>query len=292
LTLEQLAQAYVAHLQALNRRPATIKLAKRALRNFLAFLGEDRLPTRADVLAYRARLKQSPLSQSTNYGFFQNVRSWLAWAVAQNHLLHNPAEAFRDKAPRKRSRYCPTEAEVARLLDVPENRPADRLALEILYGAGLRRAELCGLGLHDYQRQPPALLVRGGKGQVDRLVPIGDKLQKLLEDYLSNTRPKLHAGPGETALLLDRFGNQFDPNTFAVRFNRLRRRCELPRITIHSLRHAYASHLLANGATLIEIRYLLGHRQLKTTERYTHLHPLELLREYRRTHPRARRKTR
>jgi site-specific recombinase XerC len=104
LTLEQLVQGYLSHLEALNRRPNTLKLAERAVRKFLAFLGEDRLPTQADFIAYRAMLKESPLSPSTRYSFFQNVRSWLAWGVTQNHLLHNPAKGFRDKAPHKQSR--------------------------------------------------------------------------------------------------------------------------------------------------------------------------------------------
>jgi len=214
--------------------------------------------------------------------------------VTHNHLLLNPSDGFQGKAPWKKSRYAPTVAEMSRLLEVPDqDEPIgarDRLALEILYGAGLRRNELCSLNLHDYRRQPPALMIRAGKGQKDRLVPIGDKLQALLEDYLATTRPALSPKAEEPALLLSVFGNRIHPMTLQMRLRLHRDRIGLPQLTIHGIRHAYATHLLAGGAKLYEIQLLLGHRRLYTTERYTHLYPHELLAVYRRSRPRARRK--
>ncbi len=180
--------------------------------------------------------------------------------------------------------------EVARLIEAPVQslKPAalrDRAIVETLYSSGLRVSELCGLNWRDIDEEIGMVMVRQGKGNKDRLVPIGEPALKALAEW-RRAMPIAweQIGPVFTNLRGGRL------TTRAVEAM-LARRLELSglrtAITPHGLRHCFATHLLNNGADLRSIQEMLGHTSLATTQRYTHLNVTHLKEVYRRAHPRA-----
>jgi site-specific recombinase XerD len=184
-------------------------------------------------------------------------------------------------APRRPRRLpdAPTSAEIEQLLAGLEGEGAiairNRALVEIVYSAGLRSAEACGLDLGDVDFEQELVHVRHGKGGKDRVVPLGEEAQHWLARYLRDARPELAAGAND-ALFLSARGRRLDTST-------LRRVAPHP----HRLRHAFATHLLEGGADLRTIQELLGHSSLSTTQIYSHVDPRHLRRAYDSAHPRS-----
>jgi integrase/recombinase XerC len=177
----------------------------------------------------------------------------------------------------------------------------DKAILEVLYGCGIRNAELTGLNLNDIHWANEAILVRG-KGQKQRLVPLGDAAAKAIREYLAERSARLAAagnlkGNATPALFINlqlrglgNAGGQARLTTRSV--GRIVKRIAILRglsadVHPHTLRHAFGTHLLEEGADLRAIQELLGHERLSTTQRYTQLTAAQLTQVYDRTHPRA-----
>ena len=166
----------------------------------------------------------------------------------------------------------------------------DREILEVLYGGGLRVGELCGLSVDDFDPDGRVLRVMG-KGKKQRLCPINVRAVAALEAYLAR-RPQLlnkSRQPGaQEALFLNHRGGRLTRRSVARHLDRYVRRCGLVRkVSPHTLRHSFATHLLGAGADVRSIQELLGHASLSTTQRYTHVSWEQLQRVYDRAHPHA-----
>lgn len=292
------------HLEAMRLRgfsPATLN-CRRAWVGRLADwalsrgLGPAQL-TSADLAAYQRYLLWVPghhgqlLAANTVHHALVQMASFLAWAAENGHLVANPAARMVLPRPPQALPMLPTEAEVGRLLAaVVLTTPLglrDRAVLETFYATAVRRAECCALDLQDYDRSRSELRIRG-KGGFERLVPTGEALAGTLERYLSQARPRL-ADRGESALFVSHTGDRLITQMANILVRRHARAAGLSGLTCHSLRHACASHLLANGADIRQIQALLGHVIITSTERYLQLFPHALAAEHQRTHPRARR---
>ncbi|NJL70894.1 MAG: tyrosine-type recombinase/integrase [Candidatus Competibacteraceae bacterium] len=168
----------------------------------------------------------------------------------------------------------------------------DRILVEFLYGTGLRVGECVALDLSDLDLQKNQLIIDNTKTKYDRIVPFGQRLRDLMDHYLKDIRPLFEPQVGQhQALWLTRRGWRSDP--INVGFAMRKRSAELGfSITPHSLRHAYATHLLQHGASVVAVQALLGHQRLSSTQRYTHLLITDLKAEHFKTHPRARRNPR
>ena len=182
-------------------------------------------------------------------------------------------------------------AEVELLLESAPDGPLqlrDRLALELLYACGGRASEVCRIGVGDF-KEGRALVRLQGKGRKERMVPIGDKARYYLKRYLTELRPKLVPKPSEDCLLLSARGA---PLSRQILWGIVKKTSELAGIGrpvyTHLLRHSFATHLLQNGADLRAVQELLGHANLTTTQRYTHVDAKRLVEIHRRFHPRAR----
>ena len=151
----------------------------------------------------------------------------------------------------------------------------NRALVELVYSAGLRSAEAVGLDLGDVDFEQELVHVRRGKGGKERVVPLGEEAALWLGRYLREARPSLAKGANDAFFLSTR-GRRLDTST-------LRRIVPHP----HSLRHAFATHLLEGGADLRTIQELLGHSSLSTTQVYSHVDPRHLRRVYDRSHPRS-----
>jgi integrase/recombinase XerC len=162
----------------------------------------------------------------------------------------------------------------------------DRAALELLYGAGIRVSELCGLDLGDVDRARRVVRVFG-KGAKERTVPFGVPAQEAVEDWLRLGRPAL-AGPGSgRALLLGARGGRLHPTVVRRLVGQYARRAGVPATSPHGLRHSAATHLLEGGADLRSVQELLGHASLASTQIYTHVSVERLRSAFRQAHPRA-----
>jgi integrase/recombinase XerC len=184
--------------------------------------------------------------------------------------------------------------EVFALLATPSSHSAlglrDRAILEVLYGAGLRVSELCGLSLGDVELEARTVRVLG-KGRKERLCPLNAAAVDALRAYLkTRSRLLVRAAPGQDprALFLNRRGGRLTPRSVARHLDRYVLQLALARkVSPHALRHSFATHLLAGGADVRSIQELLGHASLSTTQRYTHVGLEHLQAVYDQAHPRA-----
>lgn len=297
MSLAELIGLYTDWQRSLGRSPAQFVHLRLAFQNLLDQVpGEDvHALTARHLAAFQAWLRQQPLSPGTIYHRWSIVFRLLQWAVKRQILLQNPGVGLEMNKPEPElPRFVPSQRQVHRLLECPSPYTIlgqrDRFIWEMFYGTGLRRRELERLDIDDVSREACAVRVRRGKGGKDRLVPLGDHLLSRWEHYLREIRPALRPPAREKALLIDsQGGRRLSHGSLQARLRRYTKKLGLDACTLHSLRHACALHLLQNGATLEQIRCLLGHRQVTTTQTYTQIQPEDLMRTYRRTHPRARR---
>ncbi|MGH9579187.1 MAG: tyrosine-type recombinase/integrase, partial [Terriglobales bacterium] len=196
------------------------------------------------------------------------------------------------RLPQKLPRV-PTVEEMNSVLDgaMPEQSafPArDHVLLELLYGCGIRNSELVGLDLDDIRWSQEALLVRG-KGRKERIVPFGDAAKAALATYLPLRNQRLAAaGKSTRALLINRRGGRLTTRSVGRIVKQFAVAKGLsPDVHPHTLRHAFGTHMLEEGADLRAIQELLGHERLATTQRYTQLSVRHVLSVYDKTHPRA-----
>lgn len=300
-----LLRLYLEHQALLGLSANTLAIRKGWCGRFADFCREEGAATPGAVTArhvarWRLRLERGAkrrggrLAPASRTQALYSVKQWLTWAHRQGSLLVNPArELVLGAAPMRPRRYL-SEAETELLLSQPEGHTPiglrDRAALELLYSAGLRAGECCGLNLADLDLAEGLLWVRRGKGGKDRLLPVGACLGAALARWLVQGRPALALpGSGEQALLLSQYGGRLERQALAKRMEVYVERAGLigtRRPSLHSLRHSCASHMLRNGAELRQLAEFLGHASVQSTETYTHLEPLDLVAEHERTHPR------
>ena len=244
------------------------------------------------VRGFVASLSHGGLERSSVSRKLSTVRSLLRHAVREGRIDVSPAAAI--PSPRV-PRHLPatlTVDEVFNLLDHIRSDDIaalrDRAILEMLYAAGLRVSELVGLDMNDVDL--PGMLVRVmGKGHKERVVPFGRKAADSLRLWLAASRPLRADGGHPTAVFLNRRGGRLtDRSVRRIVDRRLAEAAIHAKISPHTLRHSFATHLLGAGADLRAIQELLGHSSLSTTQRYTHVSPDALMRVYDRAHPRAR----
>src|SRR5258708_8208707 len=164
----------------------------------------------------------------------------------------------------------------------------DRLMLELLYGCGIRNSELIGINLDDIRLSAEAILIRG-KGKKERCVPFGDSVKSALATYLTPRQQTLAEHKKTTqALLINQRGGRLTTRSVGRIIKKIAVAKGLsPDVHPHTLRHAFGTHMLEEGADLRAIQEMLGHERLSTTQRYTQLSMKHVLTVYDQTHPRA-----
>jgi integrase/recombinase XerC len=260
-----------------------------------------------DIRAYLAVLYSRGLSRASAARALAAIRSWFKWLARNGHIQQNAALLVATPRLPKHLPRVPSIEQMNMVVDsVGEDAaswPArDRAILELLYGCGIRNAELVGLNLADIHWANEAILIRG-KGQKQRYVPLGDAAAEAIRTYLDERTAKFAAAgladKVATAALfvnlqlrgLGKPGGDARLTTRSV--GRIVKRIAIVRglsadVHPHTLRHAFGTHLLEEGADLRAIQELLGHERLSTTQRYTQLTTSQLMQVYDRTHPRAR----
>jgi integrase/recombinase XerC len=223
-----------------------------------------------------------------------SIKAFYGYLVRTRRLAQSPAKLVKSpKLPKTLPKVLPVD-EVLQLLESPTAKTVlglrDRAILQLLYGAGVRISELCGLSLGDVELTSGQIRVFG-KGSKERLCPIHQRAVAVLEGYLAR-RGELLANPGPAqdagALFLNYRGGRLRPRSIARHLDRYVLMLALNRkVSPHALRHTFATHLLAGGADIRSIQELLGHASLSTTQRYTHVSFEHLQSVYDDAHPRA-----
>jgi len=304
-----------AYLQMLaNERNAsahTLRAYARELHGFAAWLRErGGAPEVAQIehthiRAFLGTLYARGLSKASAARALAAIRSWFKWLARNNHVEQNAASLVSTPRLPKHLPRVPSIEQMNRVVDSVGGDAAswparDRAILEMLYGCGIRNAELTALNLDDIQWANEAVLVRG-KGQKQRYVPLGDAAAAALRAYLAEREARLAAAgqekPARTPALfvnlqLRGLAKGGDARLTTRSVGRIVKRIAILRglssdVHPHTLRHAFGTHLLEEGADLRAIQELLGHERLSTTQRYTQLTTAQLTAVYDRTHPRA-----
>ena len=257
------------------------------LSDLLAFINHERTRALKEPAPESARR----LSSESLYLQIAALRAFYSFAEAERHLPQNLAENLSLPRRWKRLPQCLSNAEVKKLLDLETpgdpSSLCDQAALELAYASGLRLAELRGIRLEQLHLEAGFVTVIG-KGNKERVVPLGRKAVEAIRRYLTAGRPKLVTARSPANLLLTRRGTPFAAVTLWLRFKRRAARAGIGRnLTPHMMRHSFATHLLENGADLRVIQELLGHASISTTEVYTHLDGRRLREVHRKFHPRG-----
>lgn len=300
-----LDEAYVRFVEALAERhyaPATRTAYRDHLRAFLRWLGPDAgtraVPSigRADVERYQEMLVGSALAKETQALRIRALKRWFEWLEERGILFQSPAHRIVETpAGRRKLPRVLTAAEVERMLAVPNpslrRGVRDRAMLEVLYATGVRRGELVALDVFDVDLDLGVARIRSGKGRKGRVVALTAESKRWLRTYLAEVRPRYEPHRrGERALFVDRQGRRISGEVVG---NVVRAAAQgagiASRVTVHSFRHAFATHLRQRGAPIGVIQKLLGHANpWITSEIYTRVVPSEVKAEHERTHPRER----
>jgi integrase/recombinase XerC len=286
---------FLRHLNERNSSPHTIKAYTGDLAEFSSYVG-SRAWKEIDHITIRGFLSQlyaKGLSKKSVARALAAVRSLYRWLAQEGVVEQNPAKLVATpKLPKKLPRV-PTIEEMNSVLDgqMPELAAfpeRDRLMLELLYGCGIRNSELTGINLNDIRLSAEAILIRG-KGKKERYVPFGDSVKHGLAAYLPARQTVLAESKKDSpALLINRRGGRLTTRSVGRIIKKIAVAKGLsPDVHPHTLRHAFGTHMLEEGADLRAIQELLGHERLATTQRYTQLSMKHVLQVYDQTHPRA-----
>lgn len=240
---------------------------------------------------FLASLYEKKLKKSTVGRKLAAMRSFYEFSLRKKWITENPARILSTPKQDKRVPSFLSEEEAATLLNLPaSNKPIDardRAILEVIYATGIRVSELVGIDVSDVHFDERLVRVRG-KGKKERLVPFGRKAAEALQAYL-RVRPSLLEKKMEgPAIFLNYRGDRLTTRSVERMVRVYIRKTSVSRkISPHSLRHSFASHLLGRGADLRVIQELLGHSSLATTQKYTHVDLRQLLEVYKKSHPRS-----
>jgi integrase/recombinase XerD len=299
-----LGACYLERLAARRCSTHTLRLTRTALRRFAAQLdGRRRRDLRRvderDLARYLAQLRRAEtraglgLSDWTVYNYCKVLKRFFGFLASAGLLLRDPSSGLELKAPQTLPRHVPSAAQLARLMQQPQQTAVglrDRALLEVLYGSGLRISECSRLELGDLDLCRGLVFVRDGKGRKDRVVPLSGRAVTALLTYLRGSRRELLRTAHEAALFLSaRGGGRMGVAELRVRVYWYARRAGFTSaLGPHRLRHACATHLLQGGASVRHVQAILGHKCLATTALYTRVVMRDLAAVIARAHPRER----
>jgi len=238
---------------------------------------------------YLASLKELNLSKVSIARKIASIRSFFKFLFREGIIKANPASSL---STPKRDKHLPKfldEKEIVLLLESPgkedESGLRDAAILETLYSTGIRVSELVGLNIGSVDQIGGVIKVLG-KGKKERIVPIGDRALQAVRDYLKKRR--LAGGKDDRALFFNKNGGRLTDRSVRRIINKYILKTSIQqKISPHTLRHSFATHLLDHGADLRSVQELLGHANLSTTQIYTHITTERLKSAYEKTHPRA-----
>lgn len=305
LSIARAIGLFLASLRQRNASPNTIAAYRKDLGKFAAYAERNSTHSLAAVdhiylRGFLSDLYAGGLSKASVARALAALRSLYRWLGKEGYAQQNPAVLVATPRLPKKLPRVPTMEEMAGLFQpsLKKSEPGgeggegfrerDFLILELLYGCGIRNSELVGINLDDIRQSNEMILIRG-KGRKERLVPFGEGVSAAVAKYLPE-RQRLLAARKETssALLINQRGGRLTTRSVGRIVKVLAIASGLsPDVHPHTLRHAFGTHMLEEGADLRAIQELLGHERLSTTQRYTQLSVKHVMQVYDETHPRA-----
>jgi len=275
------------------------------LSKFTSWLAKNNITTidqitKNTIMAYQVNLYQTiNIKGCQNTTGYQNtmlssVKQLTRFLYEQNYLVSDPCRHIKyAKAPKQLPRGILTPTEAKRIIHAPDTTTTlgyrDRTILEILYTSGIRKTELNNLTLDDVDYNDGILRIINGKGNKDRIVPLGRIACRYLENYIKSVRPGLIRDPYNNHLFLTLQGSRLSKNTLWELVKKYAKKAKIKKnVHPHTFRHTCATAMLKNKADLNTIRKILGHASLNTTQIYTHLNITDLKAVHKQCHPRER----
>jgi len=301
--LNAFAEKYRQHLTILNYAPLTIKGYLFYLNRFIKYLGEINITEIAAVTRDVVRDYQTHLYEAINYKgqpngvFYQNnnvkvVKSFFRFLKENDYLAGDPAKDITyAKVPKRLPRSILSGSEAKKVIHGSNTKTAlgyrDRTILEVLYSTGIRNQELINLLLTDVDYTEGLIRINSGKGDKDRVVPIGKIACRYIENYVKAVRPMLVKNPTNNHLFITIKGNTLAHTVPGQAIRRSNRKAKLKKnITPHTFRHTCATLMLRNKANIRHIQELLGHATLGSTQVYTSVTITDLKEVHSKCHPR------
>lgn len=275
----------------------TIQAYKRDLHYFCTYLEEEKITdpnmiTRGTIMNFIAYARDAGKSPRTVARYLASLRSFFHFLLHDRKMDHDPMIQIETPKQTKALPKVLHLEEVEQLLAAPDPNTVlglrDRAMLEVLYATGLRVSELIHLKLDDLHLQM-GFIQTIGKGDKERIIPLGHTATDALTSYLEDGRPKLRKTKYRNDyVFLNHHGAGLTRQGFWKLLKQLAQKAGIDKpITPHTLRHSFATHLLENGADLRAVQELLGHADISTTQIYTHVTKLRLQDVYKKYHPRA-----
>ena len=297
----ELIKKFLRHMELeKGASPHTLRAYEREIGSFFAewkFSAPEEVKF-PDIRAHIASLSARGLEKSSVSRSLSALRAFFRFLNREGYMNSNPAKVVASPKLEKRLPRFLDVDEVFALVDVPEPRGfrevRDKAILELLYSSGLRVSELAGLDLDDINLNEAAVKVRG-KGRKERLVPVGAKAIAALRAYILERfllkralKGKGQGADGKNAFFLNRLGQRLTDRSARRIVTGYARKALLARgVSPHTLRHSFATHVLAGGADLRQVQEMLGHANISTTQIYTHVDQARLKAIHKQFHPRA-----
>ncbi|MFK2824273.1 site-specific tyrosine recombinase XerD [Bacillus sp. B190/17] len=276
----------------------TVAAYERDLKHYILFLDKvEQLTSLNDVMRmhivqFLGHLKTEGKSAKTIARHVASIRSFHQFLLRDKAVEHDPSVHIEPPKMEKTLPKVLNLTEVEALLESPDiSTPLgmrDQAMLELLYATGMRVSELTSLNLDDIHLMMGFVRCTG-KGNKERIIPIGKTAIRVIETYLQTGRPKLHSKKhAEEALFLNHHGKRLSRQGFWKILKALAKKSNIQKeLTPHTLRHSFATHLLENGADLRAVQEMLGHADISTTQIYTHVTKTRMKDVYTQFHPRA-----
>lgn len=287
MSLQEHAAHFLKHLggeRALSSN--TVEAYGRDVRAFLDFLGEKGAISEDDVVAFLKMLREKNYASSSVARMFIAVKMFLQFLKKEGVIEVDPAQLLDTPKLWQTVPDVLSIQEVEALVAQPGDDAdglRDRAIIELLYASGLRVSELCSLSLYDVDDSSVKVKGKGGK---ERLVPVGKKAISAIDIYLTQVRSQFESEK-ETHLFLTKKGKPIDRSFVWKMIKTYAKKANIQKnIFPHTLRHSFASHILANGGDLRVIQEMLGHSHIATTDRYTHIANAHVTQSFAKFHPR------
>ncbi len=274
----------------------TLESYGRDLKSFFSFLNNNNCidpakVCRTDIVSYLLHLQSNGKAVSTISRNLASIRSFYHFLMEEQVVNKDPCSDLESPRQEKKLPEILTINEVDLLLSQPNQLEVtgirDKAMLEVIYATGIRVSELVSLNKMDINIESGYLRC-SGKGNKERIVPLGKIAVKNIYYYLEKSRPKLVKTESEEAFFVNHHGKRLTRQGFWKIIKKYAEQARIKRkITPHTLRHSFATHLLENGADLRSVQEMLGHADISTTQIYTHITRKKLRGVYEKTHPRA-----
>ncbi len=290
VTWEEAQQRYLEAMRE-KRRPLTLRHTRFELARFQEW---SRLESPQQVQPHHLQsyleMHISRVKLETAWSYLLRLKPFFAWATRARLLHWDPSLEFRAPKRPERLPRLPSASQMKAWLEALASQPTlEKALIETAYGTGLRLRELHGLDVDDFELELHELEIREGKGGAPRRLPLGLHLVGVLREYLELVRARRHKNTQEKAMWLNYEGNRLSAGAIGEKVVDSAQQHGISKISPHSLRHAFATHLMQNDAPLRAVQLMLGHATLQATQNYTQILPQDLQKTYRRSHPRARR---